>query len=108
MTLLAGMLAVYAVCVTLWGWEQRREATDARERLLQAWKDGYQIPEPIAVPIDPEPEGPEFAPVLEDWLTQWEGEEARERWRRRIRVLVAKYGGDMKKILHDLESPLYG
>lgn len=101
------VLALYGLVVTAAVSRLYRDLQAAQDRLLAAWKDGYQVPEPAPPVAEPEPESPEFPPALEEWLLQWDAGETRDRWRRRARGLMIQYSDNLKKVFADLESPAY-
>lgn len=76
----------------------RLRADEADSRLYAAWREGYTIPEPDAEPIEDEP----LPPVLREWLSQWEGAEAQQKWDAELRRKLAQ-GRTPDQILMDLE-----
>lgn len=79
----------------------------ARERLVQAWKDGYTVPTQLA---DDEPDiadVPIFSPSQEEWLSQWEDPETQQRWRQYL-LRRHRAGRTTDAALADAELELLG
>lgn len=76
-----------------------REVREANDRLLSAWNSGVQVPPPDG----PAPESPDgdLEPVVEDWLSQWDGA-GRAHFARKARQL-ARSGMDGASVVLQLD-----
>jgi len=79
----------------------------ARERLVQAWKDGYTVPTAIAEEEQHTSEAPIFSDTQEQWLEQWEDMETQQRWRQFL-LRRHRAGRTMDAALADAELELLG
>jgi hypothetical protein len=98
------------VLIWLYARSEREKAASAAaertatERLIQARKDGYEVPiAPELPPAPPEPETP-FIPELEALVNEWESEHGKEAQRAVIRRLLATGKSQMEVLKYLVPS----
>ena len=79
----------------------------ARERLIQAWKDGYTVPDTLAEDDEHTSDAPLFSDAQEQWLEQWEDMETQQRWRQYL-LRRHRAGRTADAALADAELELIG
>lgn len=79
----------------------------ARERLVQAWKDGYTVPTTLADDDEHTSDAPLFSEGQEEWLEQWEDMETQQRWRQFL-LRRHRAGRTADAALADAELELVG